>query len=92
MNDHRKMWWLLGSVLIVTFTLLGFFGREVYRKAPPIPERVVTAGGEVLMTRDGILDGQQVFLGDVIDLAELAGYHILEVYATDVAGNIGYAF
>ncbi len=38
-----------------------------------------------------LLDGEQVFLGEVIDLAALAGLHVLEVYATDVAGNIGYA-
>src|SRR5262249_28596713 len=43
------------------FGLLGFFGREVYRQAPPIPGRVVSASGTVLATRDSILDGQQVW-------------------------------
>jgi nitric oxide reductase subunit B len=61
MGDHRKHWWLLAGVLIVTFTLLGFFGREVYRQAPPIPERVVTESGETVMNRDDILAGQQVW-------------------------------
>jgi nitric oxide reductase subunit B len=43
------------------FFLLGFFGREVYRQAPPIPERVVTErAAQLLATRD-ILDGQQVW-------------------------------
>lgn len=52
---------LLGAVLLGTFLLLGFFGREVYRQAPPIPERVVVAGGFELFTRDDILTGQQVW-------------------------------
>jgi nitric oxide reductase subunit B len=47
--------------LLGTFTILGFFGHEVYRQAPPIPERVVTDAGTVLMTRQQILDGQQVW-------------------------------
>ncbi|UCH35916.1 MAG: hypothetical protein JSV65_06065 [Armatimonadota bacterium] len=38
-----------------------------------------------------LLDGQWVTKGEVIDLALLAGTHTLEVYANDVAGNIGYA-
>ncbi|MCJ7749733.1 MAG: hypothetical protein MUQ65_01355, partial [Armatimonadetes bacterium] len=38
-----------------------------------------------------LLDGQQVDKEQVIDLALLAGRHTLEVYANDVAGNIGYA-
>ena len=61
MDSHRRFWWLLGGTLLVAFTLLGFFGREVYRQAPPIPNRVVAADGTVLMTRDQILDGQQAW-------------------------------
>ncbi len=51
---------LLG-VLLGTFLILGFFGREVYRQAPPIPARVVVDDGRVLMTGDHILDGQQAW-------------------------------
>src|SRR5690606_7533245 len=42
-------------------TLLGFFGGEVYRQAPPLPGRVVTDTGATLSTRERILDGQQVW-------------------------------
>jgi nitric oxide reductase large subunit len=56
-----KRWALLGGVLVFTFLLLGFFGREVYRQAPPIPERVVTPDGTTLMTKDDILTGQKVW-------------------------------
>jgi nitric oxide reductase subunit B len=58
MANYRKLWWLLIAVLIVTFSLLGYFGREVYRQAPPIPATVVSDSGAQLMTRDSILDGQ----------------------------------
>jgi nitric oxide reductase subunit B len=61
MPDIKRLWLALGAVLLGTFTLLGFFGREVYRQAPPIPERVVTPAGVLLMTGDDVLDGQQVW-------------------------------
>ncbi len=59
-SDARR-WAFLGASLLVAFVLLGFFGREVYRKAPPIPERVVTPDGTVVATKDDILTGQQVW-------------------------------
>ena len=43
------------------FFILGFFGREVYRRAPPIPAEVRAADGRLLMTRDDILTGQMVW-------------------------------
>ncbi|MCA9729584.1 MAG: nitric-oxide reductase large subunit, partial [Candidatus Eisenbacteria bacterium] len=61
MGGHRRLWWVLGGTLAAAFTILGFFGREVYRQAPPIPERVVSVSGRVLMTKAQILDGQQVW-------------------------------
>ena len=57
----RRHWIGLGAVLLFTFTVLGFFGVEVYRQAPPIPERVATADGTTVLTRDDILTGQQVW-------------------------------
>ncbi|MCC7138544.1 MAG: nitric-oxide reductase large subunit [Planctomycetes bacterium] len=62
MSSTRRLTWTLLAVLVGAFGLLGFFGREVYRQAPPIPERVVVEGSaRVLATRDGILDGQQAW-------------------------------
>lgn len=57
----RRHWIGLGLVLLVSFLVLGFFGVEVYRQAPPIPERVATADGTIVLTRDDILTGQQVW-------------------------------
>ncbi|RJO63381.1 MAG: nitric-oxide reductase large subunit [Myxococcales bacterium] len=61
MSPIAKRWIILGLVLFGSFMVLGFFGREVYRQAPPIPEKVVTSDGRVLMTEDDILTGQQVW-------------------------------
>ena len=58
MGEYRKLWWALIAVLGVTFCVLGWFGREVYRQAPPIPEQVVSADGATLFTAEDILDGQ----------------------------------
>ena len=57
MAKYRRLWFLLIGILAVTFTLLGYFGAEVYREAPPIPDRVVPADGDTLMTEESTLDG-----------------------------------
>jgi len=58
MGQYKKLWYLLFAVLAVCFTILGYMGSEVYKKAPPYPEQVVSTSGKVLMTKDDILAGQ----------------------------------
>ncbi len=58
MANYRRLWTILLVVLGITFGVLGYFGREVYRVAPPIPDKVVTTSGQLLMTEEKILDGQ----------------------------------
>jgi len=58
MGNYKKLWWVLIATLGFTFAILGYFGTEVYREAPPIPDRVVSEDGATLMTRESILDGQ----------------------------------
>ncbi|WP_116475332.1 nitric-oxide reductase large subunit [Zobellella maritima] len=58
MANYRRLWTILLIVLGITFCVLGYFGREVYRVAPPIPAQVVTTDGTLLMTEESILDGQ----------------------------------
>jgi len=58
---HTRLWFIFGATLFAAFFILGFFGREVYRQAPPIPDRIVTTEGELIATRDDILTGQQVW-------------------------------
>jgi nitric oxide reductase subunit B len=58
MGEYRKLWWGLIGILGITFCLLGWFGREIYRQAPPIPERVQSIDGQALFDAQTILDGQ----------------------------------
>ncbi|WP_111641319.1 nitric-oxide reductase large subunit [Marinimicrobium alkaliphilum] len=58
MGEYKKLWWTLIGILAFTFAILGYFGAEVYRKAPPIPDQVVSESGQLLMTNKSILDGQ----------------------------------
>jgi nitric oxide reductase subunit B len=60
-RSYRKLWISLGAVLVLSFLTLGYFGSEIYRQAPPIPKRVVTADGAVLFTSQQIKDGQNVW-------------------------------
>ena len=50
MGNYRKLWFALIGVMIVCFSLLGYYGVEVYRTAPPIPQTVQTEDGRVLYT------------------------------------------
>jgi len=59
--NYRRLWVLLGLVLTASFLTLGYFGTEIYRQAPPIPETVRTADGGVLFTGQMIKDGQNVW-------------------------------
>ena len=58
MGAYKKLWLTLIAVLIVTFTILGYYGSEIYRLAPPIPERVSSADAQVSFNREDILQGQ----------------------------------
>lgn len=61
MRNYKKLWVTLIVVLAVTFSILGWLGHEVYRAAPPVPERVVNESGEVIMTKNDILEGQSAW-------------------------------
>ena len=54
MNQTKKLWMGLCALLLSSFALLLWMGGEIHRAAPPMPERVVAANGEVLFTRNDI--------------------------------------
>lgn len=58
---YGKLWFSLGAVIVASFAVLGYYGLEIYRQAPPIPQRVVTEDGRVLFTGEQIKDGQNVW-------------------------------
>ena len=61
MGNTKKLWVGLIGLLIVSFAVLLFMGSEIHRQAPPMPEQVVTEGGELFFTRADIEQGRQVW-------------------------------
>lgn len=59
--NTRKLWTGFILVMVISFAVLLYYGNEIYRKAPPIPEKVVTADGTLLLTGQDIKDGQNVW-------------------------------
>ncbi|MCB0806220.1 MAG: nitric-oxide reductase large subunit [Bacteroidales bacterium] len=57
----KKLWIGFILVMVISFGILGYYGNEIYRKAPPIPEKVVGENGTVLFTGQDIRDGQNVW-------------------------------
>lgn len=58
---YTRLWLGLILVIAASFAVLGYFGGELYRQAPPIPEWVVTADGWVIFTGEDIKEGQNVW-------------------------------
>ena len=57
----KKLWLGFGIVTLISFSVLLFFGHEIYREKPPIPEKVMTESGTMLFTAQEIKDGQNVW-------------------------------
>jgi nitric oxide reductase subunit B len=57
----KTLWIGFGIVTVICFSVLGFFGHEIYRQKPPIPEKVISESGIVLFTSQEIKDGQNVW-------------------------------
>lgn len=61
MSNPRTLWIYLATLLIASFGVLLWTGGEIYRKAPPMPERVVSTEGSTIYTRAEIERGRQVW-------------------------------
>jgi nitric oxide reductase subunit B len=59
--SYRKLWIALAVTVGVSFLVLGWYGGEIYRVAPPVPEEVVSESGVTLFTAQDIREGQQVW-------------------------------
>ena len=38
----KNLWIIFILVMIISFAILGYYGQEICREAPPVPEKVVT--------------------------------------------------
>ncbi|WP_341503557.1 nitric-oxide reductase large subunit [Gallaecimonas sp. GXIMD4217] len=61
MSKEKRLWLALFLVFSVSFTVLGLLGGQLYRAAPPIPAKVITQSGEVLLTKADIERGQDAW-------------------------------
>ena len=50
MESTRKLWIALAALLVVSFGVLLWAGSEIFRAAPPIPEKVVSVDGTLAFT------------------------------------------
>jgi nitric oxide reductase subunit B len=57
----KNLWYGFIAVMVLSFAVLLWFGREIYRQAPPVPDKVVTSDGTILFTGQDIKDGQNVW-------------------------------
>jgi nitric oxide reductase subunit B len=58
---YQRLWLSFTAVIVVSFAVLGYFGGEIYRQAPPVPARVVLPEGQVVFTGAEIKNGQNVW-------------------------------
>ncbi|GAT61620.1 nitric-oxide reductase large subunit [Paludibacter jiangxiensis] len=59
--NTKQLWIGFIAVMVVCFSILGIFGYELYLQKPPIPDKVISASGELLFTGQEIRDGQSVW-------------------------------
>jgi nitric oxide reductase subunit B len=57
----KKYWIGFVGVILISFAVLGWVGSRIYQQAPPIPDRIVTTDGIVVLTGDEIRTGQNVW-------------------------------
>jgi nitric oxide reductase subunit B len=61
MTDTRKLWKILGAILLLSFGVLLYMGHEIYLSAPPMPKSVQTTTGRTLYTQQDIETGREVW-------------------------------
>jgi nitric oxide reductase subunit B len=56
-----RLWAFFALVVIPSFAVLSWIGTRIYEEAPPVPDRVVTSDGVVLIDEGDITAGQNVW-------------------------------
>lgn len=57
----NRLWLASAAVILVSFSILGWIGSRIYQQKPPIPDRVLTTDGQVLIGPGEISQGQNVW-------------------------------
>lgn len=45
----RRLWIAFALVMVLSFLVLGWIGTRIYQEMPPLPDRIVTSTGEVVI-------------------------------------------
>lgn len=61
MHNIKRLGLYFALMFVVSFGVLIYLGGEIYREAPPMPEKVVSTTGETLYTRADLDLGRQVW-------------------------------
>lgn len=61
MKKEKKLWIAFALVMSISFTVLGYYGYEIYQKAPPIPDKIILLDNTTVFTSQEIKDGQNVW-------------------------------
>ncbi len=61
MSNTRKLWLGLAALLLASFSVLLWSGGQIFRAAPPIPDRVLATDGNVVYTKADIEEGREVW-------------------------------
>ncbi|MBW1656120.1 nitric-oxide reductase large subunit [Flavobacterium quisquiliarum] len=61
MSKEKKLWIGFALVMSISFSVLGYYGYEIYQEAPPIPTEIVGPNNNVIFTAEEIKDGQNVW-------------------------------
>ncbi|MGE5410509.1 MAG: hypothetical protein ACM3MI_06085, partial [Clostridiales bacterium] len=59
--NYKRLWIGFAIVVGLSFLVLGYYGADIYRQAPPIPSQVVSEDGKVIISAQDIKDGQNVW-------------------------------
>jgi nitric oxide reductase subunit B len=57
----KRLWFALGALCLVEFAALGWLGVHIWREKPPIPQRVISEDGTVVVPAGDVLRGQHVW-------------------------------
>ena len=61
MRREKKLWIAFALVMSISFAVLGYYGYEIYQKAPPIPLKIVSTDNKTIFTAQEIKDGQNIW-------------------------------
>src|SRR5581483_4823771 len=57
----KKLWITFAAVLLISFSILGWIGTRIYQEMPPLPTRIVSTDGTVVVADGDVGRGQNVW-------------------------------